>query len=176
MATIKDSKDIKNYINGTFYESQSGQVIDNYNPAIGEVYGTIPDSDENDVQQAVRAAALAFPSWSKTSVEKRSAVLKRIADVIDQNLELLSKAESEDNGKPLSLATKVDIPRAAANFRFFADSITQFSSESHQGIDSINYTLRNPLGVVAFISIYLESSASFGGWKLCCRQTIRGNP
>ena len=87
-------------------------------------------------------------------MEKRSAILAKIADLIEDNLEVLAKADSMDNGKPLSLAKTVDIPRAATNFRFFSQAITQFCSESHEQIaaKSINFTLRQPIGVVGCIS------------------------
>jgi len=146
-------KDILNYINGTFSEPISGEYLNNIDPAIGAVYGQIPDSGAEDIAIAVEAAEAAFPLWSQTSLEERFRILNRIAEGIEQQLEVLAMAESVDNGKPLSLARKVDIPRAAANFRFFATAIMHFSSESHEmpGM-AINYTLRHPIGVVACIS------------------------
>ena len=145
---------IKNYINGEFVNPISKDWINNYNPAKGEIYGQIPNSNEDDVEKAVEAAEKAFPSWSNTTLEERSRILSKIADLILQNLEKLAKAESKDNGKPVSLATTVDIPRAAANFQFFANAITQFSSESHEtvGVNAINFTLRQPIGIVGCIS------------------------
>jgi aminomuconate-semialdehyde/2-hydroxymuconate-6-semialdehyde dehydrogenase len=101
---------------------------------------------------AVAAATGAFPAWAATSVNERSRILHKIADLIEENLELLANAESVDNGKPVSLATSVDIPRSAANFRFFAQAITQFSTQAHEMSDAINYTLRQPIGVVGTIS------------------------
>ena len=156
---------IHNYINGALSEPQSGKYLDVYNPAKGEVFAQVPDSDEADVATAFAAASEAFPVWSSTSAGERSRVMNRIADLIEANATRLAAAESLDNGKPISLAQRVDIPRAASNFRFFAQAITQFSSESHQMSDGINYTLRQPLGVVATISpwnlpIYLFS------WKI----------
>src|SRR5690606_2497026 len=80
-------------------------------------------------------------------------ILNRIADLIEENLEALALAESNDNGKPLSLSRKVDIPRAAENFRFFATAVIQFASESHNmNGGTINYTLREPIGTVGCIS------------------------
>ena len=78
----------------------------------------------------------------------------KIADLIQENLAVLAQAEAKDNGKPLSLATAVDIPRASANFRFFGNGITQFASQAHQsvGLNTMNYTLRQPIGVVGCIS------------------------
>ncbi len=145
---------IKNYINGTYCSPSNDAWLDVIDPSIDEVYGKLPNSNSFDVQQAVEAAEKAFPEWSKTSAEKRSAILSKIADLIEEHLELLAKAESMDNGKPLSLAKEVDIPRAALNFRFFSQAITQFYSESHEQISqkNINFTLRQPIGVVGCIS------------------------
>ncbi len=146
-------KKIQNFINGKLQDSLSGAVMDNYNPATGKVYSTIPDSDEADVKLAVEAAKKAFPVWKEFSNEQRYACLNRLSELIEENLENLALAESTDNGKPLWLAKKVDIPRAASNFKFFATAIMHFASESHEMTGTaINYTLRHPLGVVACIS------------------------
>ena len=111
------------------------------------------DSDERDVQLATEAAKNAFASWSKTSAEERSRIIVRIADLIEQKLDFLAKAESIDNGKPLKLAKTVDIPRASANFRFYGTAILHFASKSHYMEDlAINYTLKEPIGVVGCIS------------------------
>ena len=144
---------ISNYINGQLNPPVSGKYLDNYNPATGMVYSLIPDSDEQDVALAYASAAAAFPSWSKTSVEEKFKIMMRVADLIEEHLEMLAQAESIDNGKPIGLARMMDIPRAASNFRFYAQAITQFSSEAHQMEDSyLNYTLRQPIGVVGCIS------------------------
>ena len=144
---------IKNYINGTLEAPASGNYLDNFEPATGEVYAQIPDSDNQDVAKAVEAAKAAFPSWSVTPKEERSKIMQRIADLIEKKLPELAKAESRDNGKPLKLATKVDIPRARDNFSFFASAIIHFASESHSMEDTaINYTLRQPIGVAGCIS------------------------
>ena len=144
---------IRNYINGKLVEPVSNNYIDNYNPATGKVYSLIPDSDERDVEAAVAAAAAVFSKWSLTSYEERSKILLKIADLIEKNSEKLVRAESIDNGKPVQLARMVDIPRAAANIKFYATAILHHASESHQMEDSaINYTLRQPIGVVGCIS------------------------
>ncbi|NCT09080.1 MAG: aldehyde dehydrogenase [Flavobacteriia bacterium] len=145
---------IQNYINGEFVNPIQDNWLVNYNPSIGEIYGQIPNSTQGDVALAVEFAEKAFPKWSQTSLEERSKILLKIADLIEENLENLAKAESVDNGKPISLAKTVDIPRAATNFRFFAHAITQFASESHEtvGENAINYTLRQPIGIVGCIS------------------------
>ncbi|MEM6687209.1 MAG: aldehyde dehydrogenase [Bacteroidota bacterium] len=145
---------ILNYINGSYVEPKSNEWIDNYNPSKGEVYGTIPNSSADDVEAAYQAAKAAFPSWSATTLQERSRILDNIASLIEENLADLAHAESLDNGKPLSLATQIDIPRATSNFKFFAQAITQFSSEAHEsvGLNAINFTLRQPIGVVGCIS------------------------
>jgi aminomuconate-semialdehyde/2-hydroxymuconate-6-semialdehyde dehydrogenase len=145
---------LQNYINGQLNAPAANQYIDNYNPATGELYSYIPDSDEQDVEQAIKAAQAAFPSWSNTSAEKRGQIMMRIADLIDQNMDRLAEAESIDNGKPLKLAKAVDIPRASSNMRFYGTAIQHFASESHymEGTDAINYTVRHPHGVVGCIS------------------------
>jgi aminomuconate-semialdehyde/2-hydroxymuconate-6-semialdehyde dehydrogenase len=158
---------IKNYINGELIAPVQGNYIDNYEPATGQVYGQIPNSDSADIELAYSAANKAFPSWSKTTLAERSAILGKIAYTITQKLDFLAKAEARDNGKPFSLAKAIDIPRAAANFQYFADAITQFASEAHEsvGMNAVNFTLRDPLGVVGCISpwnlpLYLFS------WKI----------
>lgn len=144
---------ISNYINGTFSEPVSKKYLDNYNPATGKVYSLIPDSDERDVQLAVEAAKKAFPLWSVMPKEKRSKYLLKIAALIEDKLDLLAEAESIDNGKPLWLAKRMDISRAASNFHFFGTAILHYASESHAMEDSaINYTLRTPVGIAGCIS------------------------
>ena len=128
--------------------------IDNYNPSNGEVYGQIPNSSSQDVELAYESAKKAFKHWSNTTFEERSRILIKISELLEANLERFAAAESKDNGKPLLLARKIDIPRAASNFRFFGNAITQFASESHESVGqgAINYTLRQPIGVVGCIS------------------------
>ncbi len=145
---------LKNFINGQYISPFSNNWIDNYCPANGEVYGQIPNSTKDDVAQAYRAAKNAFTNWSQTTIEKRSRILLKISELLEKNLQRFAEAESTDNGKPISLAKTVDIPRAASNFRFFGNAITQFASESHEsvGFNAVNYTLRQPIGVVGCIS------------------------
>ena len=145
---------IKNYINGVFIAPIEGEYLNNFNPSIGEVYSQIPNSTKVDVEKAYEAAAKAFPSWSNSTLEERSKIISKIADLILKKLNFLAAAESKDNGKPFSLAKQVDIPRAASNFQFFANAITQFASEAHEsvGLNAMNFTLRQPIGVVGCIS------------------------
>ncbi|CAM1339792.1 aldehyde dehydrogenase [Tenacibaculum aestuarii] len=147
-------QNIKNYINGEFVNPIKGGFIDNYNPSIGEVYGQIPNSTTEDVEKAYQSAKSAFKQWSNTTLNERRDILSKIAQLIQLRLPELAKAEAKDNGKPLSLAKAIDIPRASSNFQYFADAITQFSSEAHEsiGLGAMNFTLRQPIGVVGCIS------------------------
>ena len=157
---------IQNYINGKLVDPIDGGQMENIEPATGLAFGSIPRSKKNDVELAVNAAEKAFPFWSSLNQNERAKYLFAIADGIKARFEEFVEAESKDNGKPVSLARAVDIPRAISNFKHFGHAITQFSSESHSmpGL-AINYTLRQPIGVVGCISpwnlpIYLFS------WKI----------
>ncbi|MDG1874567.1 MAG: aldehyde dehydrogenase [Mariniblastus sp.] len=145
---------ILNFINGHYVEPKSKQWIDNICPATGKVVGKIANSNAEDVAAACLAAESAFESWSETPLEKRAHIMMKIADLIDQQMESLAVAESQDGGKPITRARNIEVPRAATNFRFFASAITQFSSEAHESVgqNAINITLRQPLGTVSCIS------------------------
>ncbi|MEQ8562174.1 MAG: aldehyde dehydrogenase family protein, partial [Cytophagales bacterium] len=97
-----------NYIGGKLVAPKSQNYLDNVDPATGTVYAQIPDSDSDDVNLAYQAAEKAFPKWSQTSIKERSEILLKISRLIDENLEGLAVAESIDNGKPISLAKRVD--------------------------------------------------------------------
>ncbi len=144
---------IANYINGQLVPAISGLFIENIEPATGLCYSQLPDSDAADVELAIEAAQSAFDAWSSITIDERSTILGKIADLIQDNLEQLALTESIDTGKPLVVARQVDIPRAATNFRFYSSAIQHFFSESHSmGSQAINYTLREPIGVVGCIS------------------------
>lgn len=144
---------LANYIDGQLLPAASGGWLEDFDPASGLAYARIPDSHKTDVDNAVAAAQRAFPQWSATPAAERGAWLNRLAALVERDLEKLARAESTDSGKPLSLARRLDIPRAAANLRFFAAAASQFASESHaMESGAINYTLRSPLGVVGCIS------------------------
>src|SRR5438105_13771525 len=157
-------QDILNYIDGK--HSAAREWLEDVDPATGEVFARIASSEGRDVDAAVAAAERAFPQWSATPAPQRSRALRRIARLIERDLEKLARAETLDTGKPLQISRTVDIPRAVQNFDFFADAVTQFSSEAHpSGDTALNYTLRQPLGAVACISpwnlpLYLLS------WKI----------
>lgn len=157
---------LQNFIDGNYCPPIHGKYIDNYEPATGNVYSLIPDSDGDDVEIAVQAAEKAFPIWSKMTLEQRSDILMKVSQGIEQRMQEFVKAEARDNGKPESLAAHVDIPRSVSNFHFFATGIMHFASESHnmEG-EGINYTTRKPIGIVGCISpwnlpLYLFS------WKI----------
>ena len=162
----KDLPSIKNFIDGKFIEPKSGKYLDNIEPATGKPYSQVADSEKEDVELAVTAAEKAFPDWSKTPAHKRSQILLRVADLIERDLDKFARAESIDTGKPITLARTLDIPRAVANFRFFATAILHAENEAHvtDGI-AFNYTLRQPRGIAGLISpwnlpLYLLS------WKI----------
>ena len=142
-----------NCIGGRMTAPADGRYIEVFDPAIGTVYARCADSGAADVAAAVDAASRAFPAWASQPATERSSALNRIADLLEARLDEFAAAESRDSGKPLALARSLDIPRAISNLRFFAAAATQFASEAHaMGADAINYTLRQPLGVVGCIS------------------------
>ena len=143
---------LQNYIGGEWKAAKSGKTLDNFNPSTGKVYGSIPDSDGDDVAEAVSVAMRAQSGWAAVPAEQKFLILNRIAEGIDAKREELALAESLDQGKPLWLARN-EMIRSAQNFRFYATAAMQFASESHsmEG-KAINYTLRSPIGVVGCIS------------------------
>lgn len=157
---------ISNYINGKLTVPCSSQYFDNIEPAKGIAYCLIPDSNENDVEKAVKSAEEAFPKWSQLSIQDRGEWLIKLSHGITAQMDQFIEAESRDNGKPIKLARQVDIPRAIANFKFYATAIQHYASEAHNMVGmGINYTLRQPIGIVGCISpwnlpLYLFS------WKI----------
>lgn len=141
------------FIGGTWREPSQRQYLDVINPATAEKFAQAAEGCSADVEMAVQAAQAAFPSWSRLSAMERCQWLLKIADSIDARLENLALAETTDNGKPIELSRNLDIPRASSNFRFFATATPHFASESHaMENNGINYTLRQPIGVVGCIS------------------------
>ncbi len=154
-----------NLIGGEDVPARSGASLASINPATGEAWATLPDSDAADVEAAVSAAKQAFAEWSGMGAAGRSRLMLRLADLIDAHLDELALMECMDTGKPLALARQVDIPRAAENLRFFATAILHDSSQATlfdrtggpQGAaagsgGALNYTLRCPRGVAGCIS------------------------
>src|SRR3982751_3213599 len=144
---------LRNLIDGRMQPPLGGAHLDVFEPATGAVFAPCPDSTSADVAAAVAAARRAAAGWAGTSAEERARLLNRLADLVEHALDALAELESRDAGKNTALARTLDIPRAVANLRFFAAAITQWPSESHpmEG-RALNYTLRQPLGVVACIS------------------------
>jgi len=146
-------KTLSHFIKGHSYQAEDESYLPVKNPAIDEVIAQVPDAGESTLEAAVTAAQSAWPEWAELASQSRANYLNRLADLIEEKSKLLAQLESENTGKPLALAQSVDIPRAAQNFRFFAQAATQFSSECHAMTDqTINYTRRDPLGVVACIA------------------------
>lgn len=144
---------LDNFINGGYVAPHSGQYLENFDPSTGEVYSLVADSDALDMVQAIQSANKAFDKWSQTPAAERAALLYKIADEIERRADELAQAESRDQGKPVHLAKRVDIPRAALNFRFFAGAILHHK-EMSTDVDGklLNYTLRQPVGVAGLIS------------------------
>ncbi len=143
---------LTNYIAGIAQAPASLEYLNVIQPATGEVHAEVPVSSSQDVEAAVQSGREAFPGWSRLPAAERAGYLLRLADLIERDVDSLARAESDDTGKPLSLARSLDIPRASANLRYFAAAAQAFHSESHPTPSAIQYTLRKPLGVVASIS------------------------
>jgi aminomuconate-semialdehyde/2-hydroxymuconate-6-semialdehyde dehydrogenase len=162
---------LANLIDGRLQAPIHDRWLDVPEPATATVFARCPDSDAADVTAAVDAATRAAPGWAGTPIEQRARLLEKLAALIEARVDEFAALESRDSGKPLSLARRLDIPRAVSNLRYFAAAIISWGSESHAmeagtgGTAAINYTLRQPLGVVGCISpwnlpLYLFS------WKI----------
>jgi aminomuconate-semialdehyde/2-hydroxymuconate-6-semialdehyde dehydrogenase len=147
---------IQNYINGKFVRGK--REFADVNPADGNVIAEVTEADENLVDDAVQAARKALlGEWGRIGVRERAAHLHKVADAIEARFDCFLKAEVADTGKPVALAAKLDVPRAAANFRVFADAvkmtgIESFQTETAEGRSALNYAVRKPLGVVGIIT------------------------
>ncbi|MCD7098521.1 aldehyde dehydrogenase [Stenotrophomonas sp. MMGLT7] len=141
-----------NFIGGEWTEPRSGQYFDNTSPVNGRVITSVARSNADDIEAALDAAHAAKDAWGRTSVAERANVLNRIADRIEQNLELLAYAETWDNGKPIRETLNADIPLAVDHFRYFAGAVrAQEGSLSEIDQDTIAYHFHEPLGVVGQI-------------------------
>ena len=149
-------KSIHNYIDGQFVRGK--REFADVNPADGSVIAQVSEADEEVVDRAVRAARKSLRGeWGRMSVRDRAARLHKIADAIEARFDSFVTAEVADTGKPITLASKLDVPRAAANFRTFADLIKtagleSFQTETPDGQNALNYAIRKPLGVVGIIT------------------------
>ena len=145
-------REVNNFINGEYCKGQKDEWIESINPATEEVFARVVNSTQEDALTAIKSAKEAYKTWSKTTPNERASILEKMAQLIEERLDDLALIESQDNGKPLSVAKAVDIPRAAQNLRFFSQAISQYSQEAQSMMGAINYTLREPLGVVTCIS------------------------
>jgi aminomuconate-semialdehyde/2-hydroxymuconate-6-semialdehyde dehydrogenase len=147
---------IQNYIDGRFVSGK--KEFADVNPADGTVVAQVAQADASQVDEAVHAAQRALRGeWGGIGVRERAARLHRVADAIEKRFDCFVQAEVADTGKPVSLASKLDVPRAAANFRVFADQVKMaglesFQTETFDGANALNYAVRKPLGVVGVIT------------------------
>jgi len=151
-------QEIKHYINGEYIGSASGKTFDNINPVNGKLIAQVHEAGREEVDAAVRAARAALKGpWGRMSIEERAAILHKVADGINARFDEFLEAECQDTGKPKAMASHVDIPRGAANFKVFADLIKNVSTEAFEmatpdGTGAINYAVRRPKGVIAVVS------------------------
>src|SRR5690625_4863465 len=153
-------EEFKNFVNGRFVPAESGRTLPVYEPATGKQYADIPDSGDDDIEAAVAAAKAAFPAWAAFDGVERGRYLEKVAQGIEAHLDELVAIESRDQGKPESLARRVDIPRAALNFRFYGAAASQFASEAHPMPGALNEIGRascRERGYVRLASWYLKS-------------------
>jgi aminomuconate-semialdehyde/2-hydroxymuconate-6-semialdehyde dehydrogenase len=149
-------KRIQNYIDGHFVSGT--REFPDVNPADGTIIAQVGEADREQVNDAVEAAhRVAHGEWGRLGVRERAARLHRVADAIEKRFDCFVQAEIADTGKPISLASKLDVPRAAANFRIFADlvkmsGLESFQTETPDGVNALNYAVRKPLGVVGIIT------------------------
>jgi aminomuconate-semialdehyde/2-hydroxymuconate-6-semialdehyde dehydrogenase len=147
---------IQNYIDGRFVSGK--REFADVNPADGTLIAEVTEADEARVDEAVHAAGRAWRGeWGRLAVRERAARLHKVADAIEKRFDCFVQAEVADTGKPVSLASRLDVPRAAANFRVFADlvkmaGLESFQTETPDGTNAINYAVRKPLGVVGVIT------------------------
>ncbi|WP_424972455.1 aldehyde dehydrogenase [Dinoroseobacter sp. S76] len=164
VSPFKDRYD--NFIGGKFVAPVEGRYFDNVTPITGEVVGQIARSSAADVEMALDAAHAAKDAWGKTSVTERANIVLKIADRIEQNLDIIAKAETWDNGKPIRETTLADIPLAVDHFRYFAGVLRgQEGSMSEIDNDTVAYHFHEPLGVVGQI-IPWNFSILMAAWKL----------
>lgn len=155
-----------NYINGKFVPPVNGEYFTNTTPVTGEICGEFPRSNADDINLALDAAHAAASAWGKTSVQERALVLLKIADRIEQNLELLAVAETWDNGKAVRETLNADVPLAADHFRYFAGCLrAQEGTAAEINEHTAAYHFHEPLGVVGQI-IPWNFPLLMAAWKL----------
>jgi len=149
---VSDAHQVLNLIDGRFSAASDNASLNFYNPATAQKIGSLPHSTQHDVDRAVLAAAREFPAWSHCAPAFRAQKLNALAELIERDLDDFALAESVNTGKPLQLARTVDIPRAIANLRFFAQLILQPTAQRFVSPDFISDVHRRALGVAACIS------------------------
>jgi aldehyde dehydrogenase len=165
-AVVSFKKQYGNFIGGEFVAPVNGQYMDNVSPVNGEVFCQVARSDAADIEKALDAAHAAADAWGKTAVAERSNVLLRIADRMEQNLELLAVAETWDNGKAVRETLAADIPLAVDHFRYFAGCLrSQEGSMAELDETTVSYHVHEPLGVVGQI-IPWNFPILMAAWKL----------
>jgi aldehyde dehydrogenase len=165
-AVVSFKKQYGNFIGGEFIAPVNGNYLDNVSPVNGEVFCQVARSDAADIEKALDAAHAAADAWGKTAVAERSNVLLRIADRMEQNLELLAVAETWDNGKAVRETLAADIPLAIDHFRYFAGCLrAQEGSMAELDETTVSYHVHEPLGVVGQI-IPWNFPILMAAWKL----------
>ena len=140
------------WIGGEYVAPSSGQYFENVSPVNGKVFTEIARGNADDIEKALDAAHAAAPAWGKTSVAERANILNKIADRIEENLEMLAVGETWDNGKPVRETLAADLPLAVDHFRYFAGAIrAQEGHLSQIDDDTVAYHFHEPLGVVGQI-------------------------
>ncbi len=174
---------IQNYIDGSFVPGK--EEFADINPADGTVIAKVAEADADQVDEAVQAARRALQGeWGRLGIRERAARLHKVADAIEKRFDCFVQAEVADTGKPVSLASELDVPRAAANFRVFADlvkmaGLESFETETADGTNALNYAVRKPLGVVGIVTPW-NLPLLLLTWKvapaLACGNTVVAKP
>jgi len=142
----------ENFIGGQWVAPSAGRYFENTSPITGKVVCEVPRSDATDVDKALDAAHAAKEAWGRTAPAERARILNKMADRMEENLDLLALAETWDNGKPIRETTHADIPLAIDHFRYFAGCVrAQEGSISEIDHDTVAYHFHEPLGVVGQI-------------------------
>ena len=177
--------EFKHFINGEFVDSAGGRAFENRDPVDNSLIGPVHEAGQSDVDAAVAAARAALKGpWGRLGQAERSALLNRVADRIEVRFDDFLAAECRDTGKPRALASKIDIPRGAANFRAFADVMTRHAEETFRmdtpdGRGALNYGQRSPKGVIAVIcpwNLPLLLMTFKVGPALACGNTVVAKP
>lgn len=160
--------DIELFINGEFVPSINRQTFETYNPATEEVLAYVSEAQEEDVDQAVKAARQAFEhgTWPDLSAAERAHIIYKLADLIEENKEELAQLEALDNGKPYHIALEDDIPQTVEHYRYYAGWATKILGQTFPiSKDYLNFTRHEPIGVVGQI-IPWNYPLVMSAWKM----------